>query len=170
MIGAPVIEIKRTVDGGEHRFACTLLACQPGRAVLRYILADSWRVGGLVLPVGTETVAHYWADRPYTAYHWLDPEGRTLGVYLNAATDVEIGPDAVRWQDLALDVLVTSAGGVEVLDDDEARDAPTGLQTAIAAARAHLLAHATTIAAEVVRLSATVRSGATPAQASDRRK
>ncbi len=170
MIGAPIVEIKRTVDGGEHRFTCTLLGRSGGWAALRYVLTDPWRVGGLVLPAGTETVAHYWVDRPYTAYHWLDPEGRTLGVYLNAAVGVEIGQDAVRWQDLALDVLVTSAGGIEVLDDEEARDAPAWLQPAIAAARAHLLTCAAAIAAEIVRLSAAVQSGSAAPHAGDRRK
>jgi predicted RNA-binding protein associated with RNAse of E/G family len=116
-------------------------------------------VGTLALPAGSETIAHYWPTRPYTAYHWFDERGRPLGVYLNAATDVVIRPDVVQWLDLALDVLVTASGGVELLDDDEARAAPDWAQPAIALARAHLLAHAAEIAAEVSTLSALAREG-----------
>ncbi|OFX28158.1 MAG: hypothetical protein A2Z07_12405 [Armatimonadetes bacterium RBG_16_67_12] len=160
MTGQEILEIKRTLDGRELRFPCTLLERTPGWVALRYELPHPSVVGSLRLPAGTETIAHYWPDRPYTAYHWIDEQGRTLGIYLNAATAVEIGSDAVRWQDLALDVLVTAASGVEVLDDDEARDAPEWARPAIVAARAHLVTHAAAIAAEVARLSATVRTGA----------
>lgn len=155
--GQEILEIKRTLDGRELRFPCALLDRTPGWLALRYVLPSAAVVGSLPLPAGTETIAHYWSDRPYTAYHWIDPQGGTLGVYLSAATAVEIGPDAVQWQDLALDVLVTSAGGIEVLDDDEARDAPDWAYPAIAAARAHLVTRAAAIAAEVARLSAAVR-------------
>jgi predicted RNA-binding protein associated with RNAse of E/G family len=156
-----MLEIKRTVDGREHRFRCTLLRRSRDWVVLRYVLPSPTMVGTLALPAGGETIAHYWPDRPYTAYHWLDPGGRTLGIYLNAATAVEIDTTAVRWVDLALDVLVTPGGGVEVLDDDEAWAAPAWAQPAIRAARTHLLQHAAAIAAEVVRLSDVARDGVT---------
>jgi predicted RNA-binding protein associated with RNAse of E/G family len=96
------------------------------------------------------TVAHYWLGRPVTAYHWLDERGHTLGVYLNAASDVTFGPDFVSWLDLALDVLVTASGGVEVLDDDEARNAPQWAQRDIAEARRLLIGQAATLASDVV--------------------
>lgn len=158
-------EIKRTLDGAEHVFRCSLLRRSDDWAALRYVAETAHMVGSLRLPPGTETVAHYWTGRPYTAYHWLDPEGRTLGIYLNAASDVEITRGAVRWQDLALDVLVTAQGGVEVLDDDEARDAPAWAQPAIARARALLLTRGAAIAAEVAALTQRIR---TP-QPADRR-
>jgi hypothetical protein len=161
MTGQEMLEIKRTVDGREHRFRCTLVRRSPGWVVLRYVLPSAAVVGTLALPAGAETMAHYWPDRPYTAYHWFDPDGRTLGIYLNAATAVEIDTTTVRWLDLALDVLVTSGGGVEVLDDDEARAAPAWAQPAVHAARTHLLRHAATIAAEVTRLSDVARDGVT---------
>lgn len=159
MTGQEVLEIKRTLDGREHRFACTLVRWSPGWVVLRYVLSAPAAVGTLAIPPGTETLAHYWPDRPYTAYHWLNHAGQTLGVYLNAAADVRFGPATVAWLDLALDVLVTAQSGVEVLDDDEARAAPAWAQPAIAAARKHLLVRAPAIAAEVTRLSQTAREG-----------
>ncbi|MDR7422088.1 MAG: DUF402 domain-containing protein [Armatimonadota bacterium] len=160
MIGAEVVEIKRTLDGREWRFACTLLGRAPGWVALRYALPQPAAVGTLALPAGTVTVGHYWPDRPYTAYHWLDAGGRTLGVYLNAATDVMLAPTEVRWLDLALDVLVTASGGVEILDDDEARRAPGWAQPAIARARAALIPHAPAVAFEVRRLSAGLAAAA----------
>jgi uncharacterized protein len=157
--GTDILEIKRTLDGREQRFDCTLLQRTPDWVAVRYVLSAPAVVGTLVLPAGTETIAHYWPDRPYTAYHWFDAGGRPLGVYLNAAADVVLGADAIRWLDMALDVLVTAKGGVELLDDDEARAAPDWAQPAIHGARAHLLTHAAMIAAEVTRLSAFAREG-----------
>lgn len=153
MAGLEITEIKRTVDGAEHVFRCSLVRRSDDWVALRYVSKAAHMVGSLRLPPGTETIAYYWTGRPYTAYHWLDPEGRTLGVYLNAASSVEITRDAVRWQDLALDVLVTAQGGVEVLDEDQARDAPAWAQPAIARARELLLRRGAAIAAEVAALT-----------------
>jgi hypothetical protein len=153
VIGAEIVEIKRTLAGRELRFPCTLLGRAPGWVALRYVLPVPATVGTLALPAGTVTIAHFWRDRPYAAYHWVDGNGRTLGVYLNAAAAVSLAAEEVRWLDLALDVLVTGAGGVEILDDDEARDAPSWAQPAIARARVALVPHAAAIAAEVTRLS-----------------
>jgi hypothetical protein len=157
--GIRILEIKRTLDGRELRFDCTLLRRAPDWVAIRYVLTAPAVVGTLALEAGSETIAHYWPDRPYTAYHWFDRTGRPIGVYLNAAAEVEIGVDHIRWLDLALDVLVTAAGGVELLDDDEARGAPDWARPAIHRARAHLLTHAAVIAADVTRLSALAREG-----------
>ena len=165
MIGSEVVEIKRRLDGSEARFPCTLMGRAAGWAALRYVLPRPLTVGTLSLPAGAETIGHYWSDRPYTAYHWLDRDGRTLGMYLNAASEVEIGGGTIRWLDLALDVLILDRDRVEVLDDDEARAAPAWAQPAIASARAHLLAHVETIAAEVQALTDAVRSSIAPQQA-----
>jgi len=163
VIGSEVIEIKRRLNGTEARFPCTLMGRTAEWAALRYVLPGPAMVGGLALPAGAETIAHYWTRRPYTAYHWLDRDGRTLGIYLNAAADVEIGDGVVRWLDLALDVLITARDHVQVLDDDEARAAPAWAQPVIAEARAHLIARAPAIAAEVTALTDVVRaSGAAP--------
>lgn len=158
---ADMTEIKRTLDGREHRYRCTLLARTAEWVALRYDLPQAARVGTLALPAGAVTVAHYWSGRPMTAYHWMDAGCRTLGVYLNAASEVRLGPDAVSWLDLALDVLVTAAGGVEVLDDDEARDAPAWAQSEIAAARRLLIGQASALASDVVAWTETALASPT---------
>jgi len=153
MIGSPVLEVKRTLDGREQTFHCTLVHQEAGWIAIRYVLPHSVAVGPLVLPAGADTVAHYWSQRPYTAYHWRTADRQTLGVYLNAADQVDITPGLVRWRDLALDVLVTPDGRVEVLDEEEARRAPAWAQLMIARARAALAGRASLIAAEVQRLT-----------------
>lgn len=158
MSGSEVLEIKRTLDGKEQTFRCTLLLGGPAWLSVRYILPRSATVGPLALPAGAETIAHFWPDRPYTAYHWLGADGRTLGVYLNAASDVEISPGQVRWRDLALDLLITPDGAVAVLDDDEAQRAPEEAQPLIARARAQLVGQAAAIAAEVTTLTDLARA------------
>jgi len=153
MVGSPVLEVKRTLDGREQTFHCTLVHQEPGWIAVRYVLPKPARVGGLALPAGAETVAHYWPARPYTAYHWRTQDGQTLGVYLNAADEVEIAAGVVRWRDLAIDLLVTPDGRVEMLDEEEAGRAPAWAQPMIARARAVLDGHAIDIAAEVGRLT-----------------
>ncbi|MGH2404829.1 MAG: DUF402 domain-containing protein [bacterium] len=153
-----VLEIKRTLDGREHTFHCTLMRRTPQWLAVRFVTTGPATVGGLALPVGTETIGHFWPDRPYTAYHWFDGTGRPLGIYLNAAAEVELGPREVRWHDLALDLLVWPDGRVEVLDDDEARGAPAWAQAMIARARAALADRTSAIASEVSALSAEARS------------
>ncbi len=158
MSGSEVLEIKRTLDGKEQTFRCTLIRQEPAWMAVRYVLPQSATVGSLTLPAGAETIAHFWPDRPYTAYHWLGADGRTLGIYLSAASDVEISPGAVRWRDLALDLLITPDGRVAVLDDDEARRAPEWAQAMIARARTLLMGQADAIAAEVAALTDIARS------------
>lgn len=164
MTGSEVLEIKRTLDGREHTFRCTLLWQTPAWTAVRYVLPGPVTVGPLALPAGAETVAHFWPDRPYTAYHWLGATGRTLGIYLNAASDVEISPGQVRWRDLALDLLVTPDGHVAVLDEDDVQHAPVWAQPLIARARAVLEHQAADIATEVAALTDAARSAQGAAQ------
>lgn len=153
---AQVVELKRKLDGGERVYHCTLVHAAPGWSVLQYVLPAPAQVGTLGLPAGSVTIAHYWTDRVYTAYHWMTPDGRTLGIYLNAASHVEIAVGVVRWRDLELDVLVWPGGRIDVLDDDEASRAPAWAHPAIGRARDHLLPHAAEIARDVETLTRTV--------------
>jgi predicted RNA-binding protein associated with RNAse of E/G family len=117
---APVIERKTRFDGRVQEFACRALLLEPGRrAVLRYDLDRDWTVDGLALPRGGVTAAHYWLDRPYNVYHWLDPAGRTLGWYCNVGLTDTIAEGTVAWRDLVVDVLIRPDGAISVLDEDE---------------------------------------------------
>jgi predicted RNA-binding protein associated with RNAse of E/G family len=116
---AQVLEIKRTLSGVEKRFECTLLASAAGHAVVLWIAPERMHVHGVELPAGTVSFGHFWADRHYNAYHWLDPARATIGFYFNICDRVSIRPDVIDWRDLTVDVLATPGGRLDVLDEDE---------------------------------------------------
>lgn len=92
---------------------------EPGRrAVILYVIDRMWSVPGVELRPGMRTYAHYWIDRPYNVYHWLEG-GRTVGYYVNAGVCERIDRDAIVWTDYAIDVLATPDGEVRVLDEEE---------------------------------------------------
>ena len=119
---SPVITERKTrLDGTVAEFACTLLALEPGRrAVLRYVIDREWKIGetGIVVRPGFVTIAHYWIDRPFNVYHWLDGP-KTVAYYCNVAETIEIGEQLVAFTDLAIDVLLRPSGAIDVLDEDE---------------------------------------------------
>ena len=138
-----VVERKVRLDGSVEEWTCELVALEPGRyAAVRYVLPEERRLAGseLVLPAGTVTIGHFWADRAYTAYHWLSGE-RTLGVYCSVAELLEVEPEGIVYLDLAVDVLLLPGGGVSVLDEHELpsdleRETLETIEEAVAALRA----------------------------------
>jgi predicted RNA-binding protein associated with RNAse of E/G family len=116
----PVVEIKQTLAGGEKRFDCRRLAGAAGYAVLLWIAPEPMHVHGVDLPAGTISFGHFWTERFYNVYHWLDPDRRTtIGFYFNLADRTRIGQAELTWRDLVVDVLATPAGRLELLDEDE---------------------------------------------------
>jgi predicted RNA-binding protein associated with RNAse of E/G family len=119
--GAPITERKTRLDGSVVEYACEALVVEPGRrAVVRYVTEQDRPIEGtdLVLRKGTVTVGHFWTDRPYNVYHWLD-RGRTVALYVNIATDTTIEPGTVAYRDLVVDVVIRPSGAIEILDEDE---------------------------------------------------
>ena len=55
-----------------------------------WIAPEPMHVHGVDLPAGTVSVGHFWADRPYNVYHWLDRAGQTLGYYFNICDQTRI--------------------------------------------------------------------------------
>ena len=145
-----IVEVKRRLDGTETRFDCERIVVEPGRrAVIRYILGRAWSVPGIALRPGMETYAHFWIERSYNAYHWLDG-GRTIGVYFNIGVCDEIARDRVRWTDYIVDVLATPDGEMRVLDEDElAADTPDAVRAVIDRTRAALGERLADVCAEV---------------------
>jgi len=121
MKGEPITERKTRLDGSVVDYSCEALVVEPGRrAVVRYVTEQDRAIEGtdLVLRAGTVTVGHFWTDRPYNVYHWLD-RGRTIALYVNIATDTSIEPGAIAYRDLVVDVLIRPSGAIEILDEDE---------------------------------------------------
>ena len=123
-----ITERKTRLDGSVVEYECERLLVEAGRrAVVRYITTEERALKGtdLVLRKGTVTAGHFWTDRPYNVYHWLD-SGRTVGMYVNIAADTEISDDVVKYRDLVVDVLLRPSGALEILDEDEL---PPALET-----------------------------------------
>ena len=117
---APILEIKRTLRGVEKRFESgQLLASRTGYAVVLWVAPQPMHVHGVDLPAGTVSFGHFWEDRGYNVYHWLDGAGRTVGYYFNIADETRISPNVNSWRDLVLDVLATPDGRCQVLDEHE---------------------------------------------------
>lgn len=153
----PVLEIKRTLSGAETRFECKLLSAEGSHAVVLWVAPAAMQVHGVDLPAGTVSFGHFWTDRSYNVYHWLDGAGRTLGYYFNIADETQISPEVISWRDLAIDVLVTPAGRFEVLDEHElpAELDPT-LRARVEATRRAIVEHRAHVLAEVEAASRAV--------------
>lgn len=116
-----IIERKTRLDGSVSEYRCERLSLEVDRrAVLRYVMDREWVIAdtGIVLRPGQITIAHYWTDRPYNVYHWLDG-ARTIAFYCNVASDTVIRDDLVAYTDLTVDVLLRPSGETLVLDEEE---------------------------------------------------
>jgi len=146
-----ILEIKRTLDGREKRFDCAVLARTPTHLVVLFVSTGPMNVHGVGLPAGTVTFGHFWTDRPYNVYHWLDRRsGENLGTYVNVADQTTIEDGVLAWRDLVVDVLVAPGRALAVLDEDELpADLPPELRARIAATTATLRASWAELAAEL---------------------
>ena len=150
---APVItERKIRLDGSHEDFMCEPLLVRPGeRAILRYRVDREWRVAGgaLVVPAGSVNLAHYWMDRPYNVYHFVEGR-RTIALYCNVAEPTAIREDLVEYVDLAVDVLIDPKGTATVLDEDELpADLSPERRKRVARALEELLSHPRRLAAHI---------------------
>jgi hypothetical protein len=114
-----ILETKTTLDGRIKDFRCRRLLIEPGRVVVLFVSERAYSVGDLPLPAGTVTFGHFWSDRPYNAYHWMSPMGRTLAHYFNLSDRTTIGAELLTWRDLAVDMLVRPGESPRLLDLDE---------------------------------------------------
>ena len=127
-----IIETKENLAGTQKTFTCRVISSACDHVVVLFVAEAPITVANLTLPAGTVTFGHFWTDRPYNVYHWLNPEGATVGLYFNIACDTRIGDHELYWRDLTLDVLVLPQQDPVVLDRDElAADMPKALATQI---------------------------------------
>jgi predicted RNA-binding protein associated with RNAse of E/G family len=118
---ATITERKTRLDGSVVEYVCEPLVVEEGRrALVRFVSERDRAIEGtdLVLRKGMVTVGHFWTDRPYNVYHWLDG-GKTVALYVNIATDTTIEPTAIAYRDLVVDVVIRPSGAIEILDEDE---------------------------------------------------
>ena len=91
-----ILELKRTLDGQEKRFACRLIEGDRHQAVVLFISPAAMHVHGIELPAGTVTFGHFWTERLYNVYHWLGERGQTIAFYFNLADRTVIADEAPR--------------------------------------------------------------------------
>jgi hypothetical protein len=148
----PILEVKRTLDGREKRFDCRLLtlAADGRHAAVLWIAPAAMHVHGVDLPAGTVSVGHFWTDRHYNVYHWLDRAGETLGYYFNICDQTRIETGVIDWRDLVVDVLALPGGRLEVVDEHELpAEVPPAIATHIAAGKAAILDAPAAVMAEI---------------------
>jgi len=151
---ATITERKTRLDGSVVEYTCEPLVVEAGRrAVVRYVTEQDRPLEGtdLVLRKGTVTVGHFWTDRPYNVYHWLEA-GKTVAFYVSIATDTTIDPVAIAYRDLVVDVLIRPSGAIEILDEE---DLPPSIEPryrlAIAKALETCVTEARRLSAEIER-------------------
>ena len=149
----PVTERKTRFDGSVQDFACQALRIEPGsHAVIRYDFERDWSVHGIQLPKGGFTAGHFWMDRPYNVYHWLDPAAHTLGFYFNVGHTDLVTEALVTWRDLIIDVLVKPDGAIDILDEDEVPpDLPAEHRRTIAQALEQIVTNPRRLVKEIER-------------------
>lgn len=135
-----ITEIKRTLSGRVDRFPCDVFSQSADELVVIYRLPEARDVHGVWLPAGTLTAGYFWPGRPFNLYHWVHPTTGTLAYYFNIGDVGRYDADVIEWDDLAIDVLATPDGAVQVLDEDELpEDLDAGRRRYIEAARDSVL-------------------------------
>lgn len=114
-----ILEIKETLSGERRPYACTLVDRSPGCLVIRYVVPRDIFLGGVEIPAGTFSFGYFWLARHYNAYHFVTPQGQTLGLYCNVADRLRLQETSVSWRDLVVDVLILPDGSGRILDEDE---------------------------------------------------
>ncbi|TMC72009.1 MAG: DUF402 domain-containing protein [Chloroflexi bacterium] len=118
---AQITERKTRLDGSVVEYSCEPLLIEAGRrAVVRYVTERDRPLEGtdLVLRKGTVTIGHFWIDRPYNVYHWLEGN-QTVAFYVSITIDTAIEPALITYRDLVVDVLIRPSGAIEILDEEE---------------------------------------------------
>lgn len=155
-----ILEVKETLQGERKEFVCALLSMAEEEAIVLYELQVDGRVEDLLLPRGTLSLGYFWPARPYNAYHWVAPDGQTLGLYFNIGDRTHITPDAIFWRDLVVDLLITPDGRCRVLDEDELpATLDPALRATIETARDEILRQHQMLATDIERRTRIVLRG-----------
>ena len=106
------------------RYPAHVLAREEDRVVVEaHFGLEPQSVGVLLLKPGDRFVETYYPDRWYNIHAVHEGDSDVFkGWYCNVSFPPEIGPDLIRYRDLALDLVVMPDGGQEVLDADEFED------------------------------------------------
>jgi protein associated with RNAse G/E len=113
------VEVKTTLSGRTDRFPCEVIARDPDRVVLLYRLPKDFTLHGIPLQQGSPSLGYFWPKKPLNLYHFHTLNHQTAAYYFNVGDVIRLDENELEWRDLAVDVLATPAGRVDVLDEDE---------------------------------------------------
>jgi len=150
-----ILEIKETLWGEREEFLCELIRQGQSEVVLLYRLSRPWCVEDVLLPAGTLSFGYFWEDRYYNAYHWLTPDGVSLGIYFNISDSTRFMRENVCWRDIEVDILVTPDGRCRILDEKEVpEDIDPNLALKIGLAKEEIVKDCRSLVSEIEARSA----------------
>ena len=116
-----ITEIKTSLanPGRTQSFACDVAMRRDDCLVVYYRMTQDYNLHGIPLQAGNLTVGYFWFDRPYNLYHWIECDGTTSAWYFNVGDVTSFNGSTLEWHDLAVDILATPSGRIDVLDEDE---------------------------------------------------
>ena len=112
-------ELKRHLDKPDETYVCDLVARGTDWVVLSYVSKQAWEVAGALLPKGSQTLAFYQTDVAHVLWRMCAPSGNLKGHLFHICRDVRVEESRVSYQDLLLDIWISLAGSVEVLDRED---------------------------------------------------
>ena len=115
----PFKEIRLHKNKSPQEFLCTLLHRTRDYLVIAFHSHTSSRINGRLVEKGSTTIAHYWTNRNYTLWKFLDTNQKLIGYLFHICTDVVIGKSTVTYMDLELDVWIDPDGTVAILDQED---------------------------------------------------
>ena len=116
-------EYKRHYNKLDQVFECDRIHLDSSLAVLRYVTDREYRVAGQVTETGSTTLAVYEQGNRTVFWKMLRPDGSFQGYLVHLCEPIEIRPGSVSYRDLMLDVWMGQDGELELLDEDDLRDA-----------------------------------------------
>ncbi len=153
----PILEIKRRLDGSRVEFSCQGCLVKPGRhAAVLYTLDRDWHFPqvGLTVPAGSISSGFFWEGKPFNLYHWMTPEGETIGDYFNLAAETVITDSTIEWLDLVLDFcIVAGSEGIWLDEDEMGADTNAGLRRQVEVAKTVLRAQSVQLVRHLSQLS-----------------
>jgi protein associated with RNAse G/E len=117
-----IVVVKLNPQGQEAwRYTGRVLQRRTNEVVIEALFnRDDMFVEDVLLRRGDRLVELFFADRWFNIFELHDRDsGAIKGWYCNITRPAELGPEQIRYVDLALDLLVTPDGRQRVLDEDE---------------------------------------------------
>ena len=115
-------EIRLHRDKSPQEFLCHLIHKEKDYVVLRYLSPRPATIDDIQIEKGSTTIAHYWQTRNYVLWKFKDPDKGLKGYLFHICTNIEIGENYVKYEDLELDIWCDPDGNATILDQHEVND------------------------------------------------